>query len=69
MTKADSLKCLISDPFDKLFINTEREEKIKENNFKNNLTQTSCSYDKIFDRKKLLPLHQYIQVHQCDCKG
>ena len=51
MTKADSLKCLISDPFDKLFINTEREEKIKENNFKNNLTQTSCSYDKIFDRK------------------
>ena len=46
MTKADSLKCLISDPFDKLFINTEREEKIKKNNFKNNLTQTSCSYYK-----------------------
>ena len=60
MTKADSLKCLISDPFDKLFINTEREEKIKKNNLKNNLTQTSCSYNKIFDRKltfTLAPIH------------
>ena len=51
MTKADSLKCLISDPFDKLFINTEREEKIKKKQLLKNLTHTSSNYYKIFDRK------------------